>query len=125
MKTNKKYTKKQTKQKQTTRKKQNKKRQSKKIKKNGGMLKKVATPVAKGIITIGTEYGKDQGQKVFRDKPNILKDITNDRSILSPNMKNIYKENLENSENIVPNLIKKHLNKPIKIIENNENENEL
>ena len=125
MKTNKKYTKKQIKQKQTKRRKQNKKRQSRKINKNGGMLKKVATPVAKGIITIGTEYGKDQAQKVFRDKPNVLKDITNDRSILSPNMKNIYKENSENSENVTPNLVKKYLNQPIKLIENDENNNEL
>ena len=125
MKTNKKYTKKQIKQKQTTRKKQNKKRQSRKITKNGGMLKKVATPVAKGIITIGTEYGKDQAQKVFRDKPNVLKDITNDRSILSPNIKNIYKDNSENSENVIPNLVKKHLNQPIKLVENDENNNEL
>lgn len=129
MKTNKKYYK-QKKSKKYNNKRKLKQRQTKRNlrqtkKRNGGMLRKVATPVAKGVISIGTEYGKDQAQKVFRDKPNVLKDITNDRNVLSPNMKNIYDNNSENSENITPNLIKKYLNKPVKIVENDENNNEL
>ncbi len=124
MKTNKKYYKqKKSKKYNNKRKLKQTKRQTKK--RNGGMLRKIASPIAKGVITIGTEYGKDQAQKVFRDKPNVLKDITNDRSVLSPNIKNIYDNNSENSENITPNLIKKYLNKPIRIVENDENNNEL
>ncbi len=121
MKTNKKYYK-QKKSKKYGNKRKLKQRQTKR---NGGMLRKIASPVAKGVITIGTEYGKDQAQKIFRDKPNVLKDITNDRSILSPNIKNIYNNNDSNNlENVTPNLVKKYLNKPIKLLENDEN-NEL
>lgn len=125
MKTNKKYYKqKKSKKYNNKRKLKQTKRQTKK--RNGGMLRKIATPVAKGVITIGTEYGKDQAQKVFRDNPNVLKDITNDRSVLSPNIKNIYDNNDSNNlENVTPNLIKKYLNKPIRIVENDENNNEL
>jgi len=130
MKTNKKYYKQKHKKKYTKQtnkklKQTNKKYYKQTKKRNGGMLRKIASPVAKGVITIGTEYGKDQAQKVFRDKPNVLKDITNDRSVLSPNIKNIYDNNSENSENVTPNLIKKYLNKPVKIVENDENNNEL
>lgn len=129
MKTNKKYYK-QKKSKKYGNKRKLKQRQTKRnqrqTKRNGGMLRKIASPVAKGVITIGTEYGKDQAQKVFRDKPNVLKDITNDSSILSPNIKNIYNNNDSNNlENVTPNLVKKYLNKPIKIVENDENNNEL
>ncbi len=128
MKTNKKYykQKKSKKSKKHNNKQRLTKRKLRRTKRNGGMLRKIASPVAKGIITIGTEYGKDQAQKVFRDKPNVLKDITNDRSVLSPNIKNIYNNNDSNNlENVTPNLVKKYLNKPIKLVENDENNNEL
>ena len=79
MHTNKKNTKKrQTKRRQT-------KRQTKKqTKRQGGMLRQVGTPVLSAVKTIGTEYAKDQGQKIITGKRNVLGDITNTYKNKSP-----------------------------------------
>jgi len=62
------------------------KRQTKKQTKRrqGGMLRQVGTPVLSAVKTIGTEYAKDQGQKIITGKRNVLGDITNTYKNKSP-----------------------------------------
>lgn len=55
--------------------------QSRKKRKNsrkrGGNLTKIARTASVAIKKIATEYAKNQGEKVFRDKPNILSQSLN------------------------------------------------
>ena len=50
----------------------------------GGMLRQVGTPVLAAVKTIGTEYAKDQAQKIVTGKRNVLGDITNTYKNKSP-----------------------------------------
>lgn len=76
-----------------------------KSRRKGGMLKQVGTPVLSAVKTIGTEYAKDQAQKIVTGKRNVLGDITNTYKTNSPITpiisrtpisKNKYTENDEN-----------------------------
>ena len=66
--------------------KQTKRRQANKQTKRrqGGMLRQVGTPVLAAVKTIGTEYAKDQAQKIVTGKRNVLGDITNTYKNKSP-----------------------------------------
>jgi len=82
MRTNNKLTKRmQTKRRQTkrmqTKRRQPKRRQTKRRHAKGGMLRQVGAPVLTAVKSIGTEYAKDQAQKIVTGKRNVLGDITN------------------------------------------------
>ncbi len=101
---------KQFKKKQQTKKKYtNKRRQTKKNnqtikKRNGGMLKKATFPVLTAVKTVGTEYAKDQAQRVFAGKQNVFKsfDANSPENRLNKRQYSYTDEN--NSENINPNI---------------------
>ena len=76
-----------------------------KSRRKGGMLRQVGTPVLTAVKTIGTEYAKEQAQKIVTGKRNVLGDITNtykNKSPITPIMprtpisNNKYTENDEN-----------------------------
>jgi hypothetical protein len=86
-----------------------KRRSNKSKRRNGGMLKKIGSPVLSAVKTVGTEYAKDQAQKLTLGKPNVLGDITNTYKNKDNENKykgftpiNVVSENGENNENIRP-----------------------
>ena len=94
--------------------KNNKRRSNKKreTRKNGGMLRQFTGPALSAVKTVGTEYAKDQAQKIFRDKPNVLKDITNTYN--KGKEQSIYRGFTPTDENYNPNIMKQNLGQNIK-----------
>lgn len=72
-----------------------KKKKSRKNRKYGGNLGKIARTASVALKKIATEYGKNQGEKIFRDKPNILsyalKSNSKKNKIIMPSNYNIKK----------------------------------
>jgi hypothetical protein len=100
----KKLTKRFNKKQQTKKRYINKKRRQTNKKRNGGMLKKAAFPVLSAVKTVGTEYAKDQAQRVLAGKQNVFKsfDANSPENRLNKRQYSYTDEN--NSENINPNI---------------------
>ena len=86
-------------------KRQMKKRQTKR---QGGMLRQVGTPMLSAVKTIGTEYAKDQGQKIVTGKRNVLGDITNTYKNKSPFSPATPIMSRTNSNSIIPKINTKY-----------------
>ncbi len=89
-----------------------KKRKTKTTKKKYGGMTKV---FGNAVKTIGTEYTKDQAQKIFLGKPNVLKSINENSRENRLQNRSYLSYDKNNKENINPNIKMKNVVIPINI----------